>query len=162
MAGLILEGPDGAGKSFTALEISRAVDLPIHHAGAYPLTPGEMLRRIADQLTIEGKIIDRYSIISEYIYGPIIRNTQLVSEYWLSQIHLPVIYCRPSTATILQMTLESKPHKKQEHVDLVKAHLLAIVSSYDAVMAKIEHIVFNRDKQSCEELCDTLKLMKLI
>ena len=159
MPGFIFEGPDGAGKSFTALEVSRAVDLPIHHAGAYPLTPGEMLRRIADQLLIRDKIIDRYSIISEHIYGPIIRNTQLVSEYWFTQIHLPVIYCRPSLNTILSVKLESKPHKNKEHTDKVKEKIVKIVGAYDELMCKIPHVLFNRDEQTVEELCHVLQKM---
>lgn len=160
MSGFIFEGPDGAGKSFTALEVSRAVGLPIHHSGGPPKSRQEMFNRVERLLTKDNIIFDRFPLISDHVYGPIIRNESLFSLHMLQRIKLPVIYCRPSLKTILDVSLETKPHKSQEQVDLVKSNILKIVSGYDTIMTKIPHITFNRDKQTCAELIYALeKLM---
>ncbi len=148
-SGLIFEGPDGSGKSYTAEYISSAVGLPIHHFGGPPQTQDEMEKRLEILLSIDNVIFDRIPYISEQIYGPIVRGKALIDlTDWEFKIPFPVIYCRPSKETILKTQLEVKPHKSKEHLDSVKENLEKIISSYDQLMDKIPHIKFNRDKYS--------------
>lgn len=161
MAGFIFEGPDGAGKSFTALEVSRVVNLPIHHFGGPPESDDEILERVKFIGEADNMIFDRIPWISDQIYGPLIRGTDSIFQNMkLPPMKFPIIYCRPSLKTILSVSLEAKAHKSQEHTDKVKQKILDIVRAYDIIMCKIPHITFNRDEQTCEELC--LKLQKLI
>jgi len=158
MPGFIFEGPDGAGKSFTALEVSRAVGLPIHHFGGPPESKKEIMGRVKFIHEADNLIFDRVPYISDQIYGPIIRRKNSVFQGLdFPEIGFPVIYCRPSLGTILSVKLETKPHKNKEHTDKVKERIVNIVSAYDEIMCKIPHITFNRDKQTCAELISVLE-----
>lgn len=154
MKGLIFEGPDGAGKTFTALEISRAVNLPLYHAGGPPKSPGELIERIETMQKLEGYVLDRFPIISDSVYAHVIRDESIVPLEDISYEHIPfpVIYCRPSAKTILESKLVTKPHKNQEHLSEVKRNIRKIINRYDFIMSKIPHIHFNRDEQTCADL----------
>lgn len=152
MAGFIFEGPDGAGKTYTAREVSRAVGFPVHHTGGKPKNLDEIFERGLVQLTVIDHIFDRFSIISEQVYGPILRGESAFCSSHLTLIPHPVIYCRPSLETITAVTLEQKEHKPKEHVELVVRRLPKIIEAYDRIMDRIPHIKFDRDKQTCAEL----------
>jgi len=162
MSGFIFEGPDGAGKSFIALEFSRAVNLPIHHFGGPPKSTKEIYMRAKFIEQSVDIIFDRVPIISDQIYGPIIRGDSSVftDEDFPRLSNYTIIYCRPSLETILSVSLEAKMHKSQKHTDKVKGNIINIVAAYDHIMRKIPHITFNRDKATCGELC--LRLQKLL
>lgn len=158
MNGLIFEGPDGAGKSYTAREVSRAVGFPVHHFGGPPKSKDEVWDRAQFIFKAKNMIFDRVPIISDQVYGPILRNEE--SVFCLSHLTLipfPVIYCRPSYDTLLSVKLETKDHKPKAHVDKVTKNLLKILRAYDDIMERIPHIKFNRDKESIEDLIKRLK-----
>lgn len=160
MTGFIFEGPDGSGKSFTALEVSRAVKIPIHHSGGPPKSQVEMILRVGKMLKMDNIIFDRFSIISEQVYGPILRGENIFEGDWLHKIPFPVIYCRPSRKTILETKLETKLHKTLELISKVEKDINLIIDAYDELMTHIKHIHFNRDKQTCAELISLLEKMK--
>lgn len=158
MPGFIFEGPDGAGKSFTAQEVSRAVGLPVHHFGGPPKSPEEILERVEFIHKADNLIFDRVPYISDQIYGPIIRGEDSVFQNKMYPlIKFPIIYCRPSTKTILSASLKAKPHKSQKHTDKVKSNIIEIIRAYDYLMGHLTHIKFNRDIQSCAELTSVLE-----
>jgi len=162
MSAFIFEGPDGAGKSFTALEFSRAVGLPIHHFGGPPESTDEIYMRAKFIEQSVDTIFDRVPIISDRVYSPIIRGIfSVFSDNDLPRLKdFIIIYCRPSIKTILSVSLEAKAHKSQEHTDKVKKKIIDIINAYDLIMCKIPHLTFNRDKETCKELC--LRLQKLL
>lgn len=158
MPGLIIEGPDGAGKSFTAEFLSSAVNIPIHHSGGPPKSTKEMFNRALAQTRMDNVILDRVAIISDMVYGPIIRDKTLFTDNWLKLINFPIIYCRPSVETILKSKLETKPHKDAAHLAKVEENIIKIINQYDKVMQQallvydIPLLKFNRDTQTLEEL----------
>lgn len=102
-------------------------------------------------------IYDRCPLISEMVYGPIIRGHYIFDRSWLTRFDYfrdIIIYCRPSSKTILNTKLSKKAHKPQEHLDEVIKKHQKIIQGYDSVMSFIPGVIkFNRDHQSMESLC---------
>lgn len=158
MNGIIFEGPDGAGKSYTARETSRAVGFPVHHFGGPPKSNEEIWKRAEFIFQAKDLIFDRVPIISDQVYGPIIRKEESVfCSAHLTLIPFPVIYCRPSVETIMAVSLEEKEYKSKKQVQLVTERIRQIIEAYDRIMARIPHIKFDRDKQTCAELISLLE-----
>lgn len=160
MAVIICEGPDGAGKSYTADFIKSAVSLPIFPTKGPPKTPGEIIKRVKNILEMDNYIFDRFSLISEMVYGPTLRQVEIFDPSWLNRLDPSkyiVIYCRPPRDTIHSTLLRTKPHKSGDHVVSVNAKRDAIISEYDYIMSYIPHkITFNRVNISLEKLCAEL------
>lgn len=119
---LILEGPDGAGKSTLAKDIADCICIPIA-----PRVVSKETQALTDlkvwveqdlQQGFRFMLFDRYRLISEPIYGPILRDTQQpgfkdfmwYSEQLANLYHIfPVIvYCLPPLEMVLQ-NIENDP-----------------------------------------------------
>lgn len=165
MTVFIFEGPDGAGKTYTAEEFSSAVGLPIHHFGGPPESTEEIKQRAKFITKRDNIIFDRIPLISDIIYSKVVRKEESIFSIkdldFLTDEDDPkkyfVIYCRPSNQTILDVSLETKPHKSKEHLDSVKTNICSVISGYDLIMSEISHIHFNRDYQTCAELIYALE-----
>lgn len=120
---IIVEGPDGAGKTSLIRRLSQVLDLPVHARSAN--SDGTATQSTEDSrganLSVWAfkdvnsmddqplSIYDRHCLISEYIYGPITRG--FIDPNMLSPVmHLSiralakksfVIFCRPSNAEIV-------------------------------------------------------------
>ncbi len=156
MTSIIFEGPDGAGKSYTAEYISINTKIPVYHAGGPPATPEEAVFRAGKMLQLENQIFDRFPIISEQIYGPLLRGSNPFTIDDLKRLPHLVIYCRPSDETLKEVELITKSHKKTDHVQAVKSKYQQIIEKYDGLMEHVTHIKFNRDTHSCAELAGLL------
>lgn len=116
---IIVEGPDGSGKStlITQLQHQRrslksvkaGVGTSTEHPGGWAGNDPVLLAYMKKIVEASGQKIayDRFHL-SEVVYGPILRNTQLVDEgilYTLSDYlrgqRIPVILCLPPFATTL-------------------------------------------------------------
>lgn len=145
MGVIVLEGPDGAGKSTLAENIRREAGrryfVMVRHS-CRPLT-----FRDADLFSswVRGlnpnldAIIDRHPLISEPIYGPILRGVDLLQGYSLSDRLAElerrvsrIVYCRPSTDTILRC-IHSEPQLQWvvEKIDL-------LIAAYDQFFYQVE------------------------
>lgn len=107
--------------------------------------PDEFYDRMSNLFDNKGCVADRAEVISEQVYGPIIRNKLIVSENILRQleselIHMGwiVIYCRPSIETVVGVELIEKPHKSREHLQKVRDNLVQIICAYDRVMDNLK------------------------
>jgi len=108
---VIVEGPDGAGKSTLVSYLSQALDLKVHtRASSSKDGPVEDLAEwVTEQFrwhedTGMATIYDRHPIISEPIYGPAIRNKtrpKFDDEAWIRLVKAElyktsvVVWCRP-------------------------------------------------------------------
>lgn len=150
---IILEGPDGAGKSTLAQQLSADLNVPLHHSGGPPRDRQEIIARQArmnkDLLAGVVKVYDRAPCISDPIYGPIIRGetpfddyTHLALEFRM-RLKVPVIYCRPRLAFIHAALVDrlepEKTYKPQKHIDGVRKNVDAIVASYDWNIGHFPH-----------------------
>jgi hypothetical protein len=143
---IILEGPDGSGKTATVDYLSKALQIEyVHHSGGpwIDLEDGEarlvaMLRRSFPAL------YDRFPALSEYVYGPILRNKNNVSLKdlieWSSTFDRAIlIYVRPSMEHIIgnAFKLETKKHKPPKLVQDVQNNIEFIVKRYDEAILRM-------------------------
>ena len=123
---VIFEGPDGAGKSTIIDTLVGYDDRCLgYHSGGTVNNMADLARRLQENYrfikTNKKRLVllDRMTLISEQVYGPIIRDGSLIT-YDLARLHLyafsPIIvYCRPE-GRIIEENLEQqreKAHKSQ-------------------------------------------------
>jgi len=164
---IILEGPDGSGKSTLGHLLRRTTQLEIIHAGGPPLSVSEVFQRARDHSKHYGKgILDRCVPISEFVYGPIRDAEPLVDKQVLfamidklAKDGWILIYCRPSDATIikyaktkLEESARAKAHKPEDHTRKVKERIQTIIDRYDYIIEVCRQkgmlvLVYNRDGQ---------------
>ena len=153
-----VEGCDGSGKSTFVTSLSSILGYPVIPTDDPPKSSGECLRRIAARLA-PGIVCDRSSgLISEMVYGPVLRHgtfltTEEMEEILLSMIgSVTFIYCRPDT---LRPTV--RPGEDSNHVKSVFDKLKKLQSQYDSVMGWIEDsggrvVRYNWMEQTPEEI----------
>lgn len=139
---IILEGPDGAGKS--TLRDRLAKDLrrtPVHTGG--PTSGREDLeKRMRDMLTHDPSkvIFDRVSPISDSIYRQADGREQVMNvadqHEFLRQFGPVVIFCRlrSSAEMVEHISREEKEHKSGDYLRLVIERHQTITDLYDQTM----------------------------
>lgn len=133
---VIIEGPDGSGKSTLISQLRASTELYCHVLSTSGPPPGfnaviEELGWLANFPRSLFLICDRYRLISETIYGPILRGKSLVGAF---NMHLiaeaevdAIIYCRPRLETIV----ENVRRTKAAQLSGIWEHLGEIVQAYD-------------------------------
>ena len=135
---LIVEGPDGAGKTTLVKELSEYLNIPVAPRVVTQRTEAMIdLRDWVDNNLEEGfqrTIFDRYRLISETIYGPILRDQQhpgFDDLMWLGErlqkfynIGPILIYCLPKLE-VVQHNLEN-----DEDNEVVLPRIKSIYSAY--------------------------------
>lgn len=145
MSRIIIEGPDGSGKtSLLGKLIERFPDLPIYPKLVDSVSytnPNTLFDRACKSIrdTQEGiTFFDRHPFISEFVYGPQVRG-ELPTSVWsssrardvvrrMSDTSL-VIWCRPSNERLTSSVTRA------EQMNGVTARIHHIAASYDAVRA---------------------------
>ena len=165
---LILEGPDGSGKSYLANYLTAKWSFSLIPTQGPPKSRGDLLHRmdrvISRDQPRERILSDRFALFSEQVYGPVIRDNCLLTEYdiqtytrRLIRHNAVILYCRPSDETLAKVELEKKSHKDEDHVQRVKSQFSRITLVYDRVMhaasmSGLTVIKYNRDKTTTEDL----------
>ena len=150
---ILLEGPDGSGKSTIGRKLSGATGWPLVHSGGPPGSEDEARARIHSQLSLKGTILDRSVCTSELIYGPIVRGSMVIdpNELWIginSMINRGwiMVYCRPSLDILEEYAKskmeelikeEGKSWKTPEHVEAVKNNIAWITRAYDELIPEL-------------------------
>lgn len=141
---IILEGPEGAGKSTLGLKLSTKLNLPLIHTGG-PIISKEELHDRLDSLEImrcPDKIFDRLPLISELMYAPLQNREPFISRKSaieiLSYIGPTIYYCRLSdTDKMLDKMVDGKAHKSPEWMNTIREDYYDLVTEYDRLMDEI-------------------------
>lgn len=139
---IVLEGPDGTGKSMLGKAITERYNVKVYHR-ARPTDLRELLLRTwvyPDKLP---GVYDRWSPISEQVYGPIMRKKPLIGHKEMDvaiRFFDPlIIHCKPrlNYPPGLPVFDNKKPYKTVEHVSQVREHYVEIVEGYEEVMKRL-------------------------
>ena len=157
---IIIEGPDGAGKTYLGTFLKKELKRELHHTGG----PSEAINiKLQALMVMNSKtiIFDRCPVISELIYGEVLRGKSLISKKeannyftWI-KLKTIIIFCRPPIETITGVNWLEKPHKSAKHIEQVTDKILKIIYAYDEIIKKLRQknlivINFDRTIQSIE------------
>jgi len=150
---IIVEGMDNSGKSTLIANIANRFGLEIVKRSGPPsasVTVAVTEREAEQAFILETlsflvlnpqAIYDRFPIISEGIYGPLLRNRNVFEregttwENWLDrliQCHPLIVYCRPPEQKILCFS----PNREQ--MQGVTDNARQLINRYDQLMDKLE------------------------
>lgn len=140
---IIVEGMDNSGKTTLIKSLTRDLPLSIIKSPGPKDSLASFLWVIQTLREKKKDIIyDRYFLISERVYGPIIRGEDVFGDYTFDLISLMlrksplIIYCRPSDETI-------KNWGSRDQMAGVKNNFHDLVTRYDWIMSLIEEIACN-------------------
>ena len=144
---LIIEGPDGAGKSTLGRILSDLTGMELVQGNGPPKSKGEFLLRVETYLGMQFKIFDRHPCISDRIYGPLIRGLTHLTDDQLRRFHAQknfIIYVQPDDHLLPQDHECKDDHETPEHVAGVEKHHGDICRRYDAFMLRNAHYIYRR------------------
>jgi len=152
---IVIEGPDGAGKS-TLVDAIKASDPSVEtlHPGKPPSDYKTLLKMLNDQLLVgksPNRIYDRLTCISEWVYRPFRINIKdhvvneqgvycsLIEAQMVVSLHMQwtIVYCRPSLETILQHHDKFTEYDTHETKTVVLNHIADVVQRYDVLMTQL-------------------------
>lgn len=143
---IVVEGPDGAGKTTLIRNLRNSTKrhfLTLHRSGP----PGTIANvRAYLELTRHAArsdlpvICDRHPLISEPIYGQVLRGHNLIEQHFSNEFVGDllrddvdrIIYCRPRSATIRESL------KKEKQLDGIPEHIDRIIKAYDYYIQHLE------------------------
>lgn len=140
---IVIEGPDGAGKSTLANKLSKKSNKKVLHTGGQSSTPGELLGRVKMIEANPDCIVDRFPYLSEIIYRqhPLIIDHKILLSKWedfKKNNNVFLIYCRTDLKTMSEnISHEKKAHKSAEYLEEIKQRHPNIVDRYDQLFRTI-------------------------
>lgn len=158
---IILEGPEGAGKSTLGMKLSSRLRMPLIHTGG-PVQSKEELHDRLDDLNImrnPRKIFDRIPLISELMYAPLQNRQPFITRKAaidvLTGINPTIYYCRlADQERMFKQMIEGKTHKSAEWMETIRKNHVDLVASYDELMdelrrADLRVILYDWTDPSC-------------
>lgn len=139
---IILEGMDNTGKSTLAKALSKEFGIAIDTTGRIKTLQKCVEFQMGCMVNSELIIYDRIRVISEGIYGAIIRGENIFGENWGLYLEMflrtnpLVIYCRPPNKEIFNFG-------DREQMDGVIDERTALLAKYDKVMREVSKLTTN-------------------
>ena len=141
---IIVEGPDGAGKSIIATQIAKALELPLIHEGGPPRTRRESSNRVTKSILNlrTNCVCDRVGFVSSAIYGkyryqiPVIPSSLSIK---IAQAYKPiVVYCKPT-----QLQHKFEEYDDPEYLAWLTCFKPWIKLEYDLYMRRVDHLSYD-------------------
>lgn len=141
---IIIEGLDNSGKSTLAQKLSHQLNIPIQEGSGPPKTEEEFIDRVNRYLEIEPPVIfDRHPVISESIYGPIIRNKDIVTPSMKVRLFNSkpiIIYCDPQTRGLEDHKI--KDGESIHHINGLYDQFLKLLEAYRSWAIDNAHYIY--------------------
>lgn len=134
---IIVEGMDNTGKTTLVRNLAEQFQLEMRHSASDLKGSQDLLDWVDQELEHNeyNTIYDRWPLISEEVYGPVLRGKSVISlnryDGWTEKPDPLFIYCRPSLNKILNFHY-------REQMEGVKTNAKALVSRYDHVMVRFQ------------------------
>jgi len=163
---VIVEGPDGGGKSTLVKTLLTNGYFTSLHTGGPPSSRAELQERVvkineAIRTAPGTLILDRHPAISDPIYSKVTGSRAYMTsgELWDSLRGVPfyLVYCRGTPDSMRgYIDRTAKYHKPPGHLMQVIQHHGEVVKLYDAFFKKTPHIPFDWQKDSVLSLANKL------
>lgn len=127
---IVIEGPDGCGKTTLAQHLSKALNLPYFHSGGRQNI--DTLRTLANKIdeNPDGLIVDRFPLISESVYSTVLEREVTITEDDCEIIMRDpyiVVFCITSDQEISK---EFKSHKDDQFRAKIEENKTRIYNQY--------------------------------
>lgn len=165
---VIVEGPDGAGKSTLIQNLVALGGFVSTHTGGPPRDKQDLedkLAKVTASLDAAGPdtlILDRHPAVSDPIYSKVTGSRSFATpgelEEQVRALNPVFVYCRGSADSMRGSISKSpKAHKSPEHLLKVIQKHGEIVKLYDAFFARTPHIRYDWQRDSVLELAKVLR-----
>lgn len=165
---VIVEGPDGAGKSTLIQNLVALGGFVYFHTGGPPRDKQDledqltMISAVLDAAGPDTLILDRHPAVSDPIYRKVTGSRSFVTPGELDEqvgaLNPVFVYCRGSADSMRANIRKSpKAHKPQEHLLKVIQKHGEIVKLYDDFFARTPHIRYDWQRDSVLELAKVLR-----
>ena len=160
MNNIVVFGCDNSGKSTLCSQLVSLLNEDVDFTADTRHTPGpvtveEMIDYMNDSLVPKGsrhtRIFDRFPVIEEMVYGPLLRGynkfTGLDIDQYLDKVDL-FIYCNPGLFTILNWG-------EREQYPGIKDNALTIISMYNEIAVALRKMGYKVKEYNFK--CDNYK-----
>lgn len=155
---VILEGPDGGGKSTLAAYLGGALDLRVQQGSGPPKNHQEIEDRLASYLAMDNLIFDRHPAVSQCIYGTLRGETMTASfDRMVEQLYgqKPLfVYCRATDASRHVVKAGEDP----AHIDVINRRYTTLVELYDRWALQHAQLIY-RIGDDRSELTDIIRVL---
>jgi hypothetical protein len=145
---IVVEGMDNSGKSTLCEQLGKHFGFPVEHSPSKlaivdPNSWRKWLSEAIEKATTDREhhiIYDRFPITSESVYGPVLRNNNLLYSEpslilkWISTNPI-LVYCRPPREIILHFGDGVQMPGVKEHAD-------ELLNAYDLIIETLGRSVF--------------------
>jgi len=152
---IIVEGMDNTGKSTVAKLLGDTFQLPVVDRQGRPERDEQVIEQVMSFLLLDPPaILDRHPLISERVYGLVVRKRDIFEpplnfSFYLERLLRDdplIVYCRPDLARILNFT--------KGQMSGVEAHAESLVEFYDHLMDDLNEMCFNIYTYNYANLCE--------
>lgn len=155
---IIIEGPDGAGKSTLAEKLANALDMNILKMTA---NGGQSVPEYLQKLACDGIIIDR-CWVSEQIYSDLFKREQRIDNNdaealteLCGLIGIPIIVLLPPLHVIIDRLNE----RGDEYADIVCPNIMKIYKRYQEWAKAHDNVIVLKDNSTMIAMEEVLKCM---
>lgn len=142
---VIIEGMDNSGKSSLIDKLLPSYPFSVIHSRTYwdedPDHWVKGIQEVMEAATRRDIFCDRFPVITESVYGPVLRGKNVLSDHpsWpdllqeLARVQPVIIYCRPPLHKLVQWGTRGQ-------MDGVKERALDLIAQYDRVMKAFKNV----------------------